>query len=321
MIRWGVVSVSGGDVMRFTAIVQPLSRACHNGLFVALLAAGGAALCGAAPAQAQFLFGGWRTRAPAQQSYLSPREVTEIIEDYGYRPVGRPRLTGALYVAEGRDARGYRTRFVVDAVDGNVVSRAVLATPLDRRLDLEAIRPPGGVPDGQRQASRSTDPTLFGPRLVPGQRPAEGNRARSKAQSKPQSKPPVTAARPAVPEVVKPAVPALAPNLAPNLAPTVAPSAPEANRPADAAKPPVTAARPPAAAEPLPAAPTATPSSFEVAKPPPATAVVPPATARRPSIQATPAPGASTVPPVLLDDVRPKALPEPPPMVPPVTLD
>jgi hypothetical protein len=235
------------------------------------------------PAAAQFLFG-WGSRG----DYLTPREVSDIVEDYGYTPVTRPRLTGDLYVVEGRDPRGYRVRLLVDAYSGNVVRRALLTTPSDRRLDVEAMRPPGSVPQAdepltdQRPVETSPKPQL------PAKKPAE---TRSKAKH------PVTAARP--PSEAKP-------------------PAPHQPSPAEAAKPATTAARPPGATEPSPV--PVAPPPIEEAKPA-TTAVVPSGPARGPARAIAPAPGASTVPPVLLDDVRPKALPEPPPMVPPVTLE
>jgi hypothetical protein len=58
----------------------------------------------------------------------------------GFIEIGRPRLAGEVYVVEGVNARGQRLRLVIDAYDGDLISRTRLDPPLLPPADVERER-------------------------------------------------------------------------------------------------------------------------------------------------------------------------------------
>ncbi len=255
-----------------------------------------AATLAVSAAHAQFLFGWPRAPAPVYERVLSPREIAIILQDHGYAPLGRPRLNGDVYVVEGRDPRGFRIRVLIDAFDGVLISRTILAVPRDRARDSDDLRPPSSIPGSRREAARPSDADGQAPGAIPAPKPAE--------TAKPKPKPPATAARSILDK----------PDVKP-VAPAIAPVVPAPANPGVAVRPPAQATRPSPSLEPLPA--------IDRARPVEEAPKQPAAAAAGPSVIAPsgPAPGASVVPPALLDEAKPPVMRDPPPMVPPAGLE
>jgi hypothetical protein len=147
---------------------------------------------------------------------LSPGVIADIlIEDYGFRRVGRPRFTGEAYVVEGVDRAGVSVRAEVDAFDGRIIALE------RRRAAPDRVRPrdpgPERRPDHARPRPGEADPPPARPRQQPG---APGLRG-------PEPPVPGRAAPPATaPDTRGPARQAPAP--APSTAPAPAPAQPPA---------------------------------------------------------------------------------------------
>lgn len=98
------------------------------------------ALVSVAPAAAQWLGHG---------GPIPPGQIVGSLMRRGFVDVGRPRFDGDAYVVEGVNARGMRLRLVIDAFDGEVISRTRLDDPLlpprdvgrERSAGIEPFRP------------------------------------------------------------------------------------------------------------------------------------------------------------------------------------
>jgi hypothetical protein len=120
-----------------------------------MLAAGGSAVAGIAPAAAQFFdrppefiqplppepipeapppwARGWRAVPPPPDDVygdelMPPQAVVRMVERRGFAVEGPLRRRGDVYIVHAVDGRGDLTRLMVDAFDGAIVSRRVLAS-------------------------------------------------------------------------------------------------------------------------------------------------------------------------------------------------
>src|SRR5918993_1440385 len=88
-----------------------------------LLAAAGLTGTGLGPAPAQWL-------GPLPEAPIPPGAIVRSLMNRGFAEIGRPGLSGEVYVVDGINSRGMRLRLVIDAYDGNLVSRTRLDAPM-----------------------------------------------------------------------------------------------------------------------------------------------------------------------------------------------
>jgi hypothetical protein len=282
-----------------------------------------------APAAAQW---GARYNVPGPEvveedgpAMVPPQRVMRWVARQGFGEVTRPRLDGSTYVIDGIADDGSRTRFVIDAYDGELISSRPVGRVADAAPEM-GLRPPGLIPRG--------GPPEFGEAPVPpGVVPRRGGPEYGAVAPLPRGGPPEygeTAPR------LRPTVPG---------APAPAPRQAMRDEPAGAKPPagvygvnpgsvegaqkpaPKAAAKPPRAASVAPAAPPA--ASAAPAAP---ASPVPSATTRRPAPVPTPEQTASAprgpvrviegVTPVLpkAESTTEVRVPEPPPVTPPTTI-
>ncbi len=143
----------------------------------ALAAAAGLAALGGAPAMAQF-FG-------SHDGPLPPGAIVRSLMRQGFLEIDPPRLNGSVYVVDGVNARGRRVRLVVDAYDGDLLSRTRLEAPLlpprdvgssrhgrdERFEEADEFEPPRGAFRSERFDAREVE-------LPPPPRRVEGSRPR-----------------------------------------------------------------------------------------------------------------------------------------------
>ena len=170
-----------------------------------------------------------RERAPAL-------DVRAMLNDDGYRVVGRIQRKGPVYLADVIDLRGRSARLIIDAEDGEI---------LERYDGADAPRPPRDIANAD--ASRRTIEPLREARPAPdgtSERRAIAPKptvaAREPAKIEPAIKPEVSP-RPAP---AKPKTPEKKPLPSEAMKPPVQPQTPAASAPAPAAPAPVAAARP-----------------------------------------------------------------------------
>jgi hypothetical protein len=284
-----------------------------------------------APAAAQW---GARYNVPGPEivdedgpAMVPPQRIMRWVARQGFSEVTRPRLDGSTYVIDGIADDGSRTRFVIDAYDGELISSRPVGRVADVAPDL-GLRPPGLIPRG--------GPPEFGEAPVPpGVVPRRGG-------------PEYGAVAPLPPRGGPPEYGETAPRLRPTVPSTPAPAPRQAMREEPgAAKPPgavygvnpgsvegaqkpapKAAAKPPRAAAVAPAAPPASPAP--VAPAPSGRAAAPawvtPAPAPTPE-QTASAPRGPVRVIEGVTPVLPKAegttevrVPEPPPVTPPTTI-
>ncbi|HEX8663541.1 MAG TPA: hypothetical protein VF744_05880 [Beijerinckiaceae bacterium] len=261
----------------------------------ALVVAGllGAPLLGATSASAQW---GWGLPAGP----IPPGAIVRSLMNRGFIEIGRPRLAGDAYVVEGVNARGQRLRLVIDAYDGDLISRTRLDAPLLPPAEVGRARP--GPADPSPGFDPGADEEIAPPGMGRGpgrdvgrERIDRGDLPPLPARRAERTEPPLTEPRRAVPPeaasnpAVKPAEPRRVERAQPQR---------QARKPDPAMGQP---SLPPAKAnpaEPQAAAPAPTPAA-EAAKPeqtePPAvTAAVPP----RPPQEQRPAAPAALAPTV-----------------------
>ncbi|MFC7398616.1 hypothetical protein ACFQU1_15560 [Chelatococcus sp. GCM10030263] len=166
-----------------------------------MLAAGGSVVAGIAPAAAQFFdrppgffqplppepipeapppwARGWRAAPPPPDVYgdelMPPEAVVRMVERRGFAVEGPLRRRGDVYIVHAVDGRGDLTRLMVDAFDGTIVSRRVLASAsrdweeeeeLDGPPPLARLEP--GPESRYRERFAAREPAqLPEPRVIP----------------------------------------------------------------------------------------------------------------------------------------------------------
>jgi hypothetical protein len=167
-----------------------------------MLAAGGSVVAGIAPAAAQFFdrppefieplppepipeapppwARGWRAVPPPPDVYgdelMPPQAVVRMIERRGFAVEGPLRRRGDVYILHAVDGRGDLTRLMVDAFDGTIVSRRVLASASrdwDEEEELDGPPPmarlePAPEPRRYRERLAAREPAqLPEPHVIP----------------------------------------------------------------------------------------------------------------------------------------------------------
>lgn len=232
---------------------------------------------------------GRRAFPDLDEGLVAPQRVMRWVARQGYPEVTRPRLVGRVYLVDGIAADGSRVRFVINALDGEVIesrpvrsaleARPFEARPLEAR-PLEA-RPFEARPfdDFGRDRSDPLDPPRQRDTLPVEPQPAKPT---TPLPSAPLSSAPLPSTRPARPK--------------PEAGPRVKPPPAVQAKPSSEEKPSAPAPTPPtpSAAEAKPA--TAAPAQSAPAGPPAAPASTP----------AAPAPAVETKPQQAAGDAKPE---------------
>lgn len=130
---------------------------------------------------------GHHGRREARQG-MGPGQVVHLLrERHGFQEIGRPERDGPVYLVQGIDRRGLAVAVVIDAFDGEILSR-------DRIAGRPAPRPPaepGGLrPDARTEAGKAV--------TLPPARPSTLMAPQGMAQA------PVAAAKPLEPALAYP---------------------------------------------------------------------------------------------------------------------
>ena len=232
-----------------------------------LLAAAGLTGTGLGPAPAQWL-------GPLPEAPIPPGAIVRSLMNRGFAEIGRPGLSGEVYVVDGINSRGMRLRLVIDAYDGSLVSRTRLDAPMlppaevgrgriaraelfgeyhgpsfddeaiaPRRwqgppVDRDSLPPPPGARRAERIEPPFAEPPLVEPRRPgrpPAAKPAEPGRSERAAPQRQARKPD---SAPAKPKQADPATVPPAPAAPVEAAKPEAPKTPAASAPAPAWKEP-----------------------------------------------------------------------------------
>jgi hypothetical protein len=113
--------------------------------------------------------GGGPRFAPFRERQLHPGIVLDEFADQGFRDVALIARRPDVYVIEGTSPRGERVRFVVDAIDGEVLERfsqgqaaALRSSNLENRpatLDRSPSQAPSPLPTPPRRSAQAILPT------------------------------------------------------------------------------------------------------------------------------------------------------------------